>query len=235
MSNSSQTDWFTTPLGERLLAVEAELTAQMLAQAFGYFLVQLGQWGQPDFQLAGARTQRRVTVGWPGSGGAADVWSAPTRLSFGSDSVDALVLPHTLEFVARPHQLLREAERILVAEGKLLILGFNPWSLLGLRRLPGMRKRFPWNGTLLSERRLRDWLALLGLEVVASDRYFFRPPLSLARSLDKLAFMERLGARYWPACSGGYALLARKRVLALPHRMPKARQQHAIDAVAKPV
>src|SRR5208283_1731784 len=89
-------------------------------------------------------------------------------LPFASDSIDAILLPHTLELVEDPYAVLREAERVLCAEGCLMICGFNPWSGWGARRLfARLLRRPPFPpGTrrVLSELRLRDWVALLGFD-----------------------------------------------------------------------
>ena len=89
-----------------------------------------------------------------------------------------MLLPHTLEFAADPYAIVREVDRVLVAEGQLLVLGFRPCSLWGMRAPlersgfpPGMRR-------VLSERRLREWLVLLGYEVVAEHSYLYCSPWS---------------------------------------------------------
>lgn len=226
-------EWFDSALGARVLDCERRVMEKALAQLFGFFLVQVGHWGPKDCFLGSSRVATRAIVAPEGEGVAARC--DPAELPFASDSVDVIVLPHTLEFVASPHAVVREVERVLVGEGHLVVLGFSPWSMWGLRRMAGRKTHFPWNGRLLSERRLRDWLTLLDLDVVAGYRYFYRPPLSHAGTLDRLMFLERAGecSRLLPA--GGYALVARKRVLTFtPLRRERRRQARIAASLAKP-
>ncbi len=141
-----------------------------------------------------------------------------------SGSLDVVLLPHTLEYVARPHEVLREAERTLIPEGHLLILGFNPWSQYGLRRLfSGWRNVSPWCGHFYSTLRLRDWLALLGFDTALVRPYFFRPPLQNERIMRRLNALERAGERF-PLPGGGYLLVAKKRVTTLTPIKPRWRR-----------
>lgn len=215
--------WFESPLGRRVLCAERRVAGRLLQRAFGHYLVQYGQWGAPDSFIAQARTRHCVLAELPGQPVRPDLWAWPERLPFASDSVDVLVLPHTLETLAEPHELLREAERVLVGEGRLLILGFNPWGICAVRRFLG-RRRFPWNGHLVGERRLRDWLALLGMDVLTSEAYFFRPPSAAAGLGQHLPYF---------AC--GYAVLACKRLFGVnPLRAEPARPQRVPGSLARP-
>ncbi len=137
-------------------------------------------------------------------------------LPFASDSIDVVLLSHTLDFSPDPHPLLREVERVLIPEGKLIILGFNPFSLWGAWRLFRLRRRnIPWCGRFLSLSRLDDWLSLLGFEVQQVKRMMFIPPLQQSGLIRQLAIVERLGRRYWPMLSGSYVVQAVKRVSTL--------------------
>ena len=124
-----------------------------------------------------------------------------------SHSVDAVLLPHTLERASDPHQLLRECERVLTGGGRLIVLGFNPWSVLGLRRLLTRGAWPPAVEQLYSERRLRDWLSLLNFDIAARERYY----PAFAESGGRM----RRRARRLPGYHGGYLLVAVKRVHAV--------------------
>jgi SAM-dependent methyltransferase len=152
-------------------------------------------------------------------------------LPFASDSIDAILLPHTLELVQDPYAVLREAERVLCAEGCLLIFGFNPWSGWGARRLFGQlfrRPPFPpQTRRLLAEQRLRDWMALLDFEVSDVSGY-----------LGSLPIAGRLDSPYRPRAAltaGGYLLKARKRVQTLTLVRPRRRaRQRVLVPVSEP-
>lgn len=151
----------------------------------------------------------------------------PEALPFDSRCIDLVVLPHTLDFSADPHQVLREVERVLVPEGHMVILGFNPISLWGLRRLftPRSRRTGPWSAQFISLRRMKDWLALMHFEITGGSMMYYRPPLSNPGVLDRLFVLDRLGDRWWPMMAGVYLLVAKKRVAGMTPIRPQWRFQ----------
>lgn len=144
-------------------------------------------------------------------------------LPFPSQSLDLVVLPHTLERAQDPHHTLREVERVLMPEGRVVVIGFNPASLLGLQhRTAPLARRFghadaalPVAGELIGWRRLRDWIRLLGFEIESGEFGCYRPPFASERLLDRSAWVESTGARWWPVLGSVYALQAVKRVRAM--------------------
>src|ERR1700688_1052420 len=167
-------DWFEGPLGARVLREEAALAPLALDDVFGFELLQAGSWGPARHLLDGARTQHTTLLA-PDMSPGVTLCAPLDTLPFRSDSIDAIFLPHTLEQVEDPYAVLREAERVLTGEGCLMICGFNPFSGWGARRAFGQyfgRPAFP-PGTqrMLSERRLRDWVALLGFDVDSAQGY----------------------------------------------------------------
>ncbi len=219
--------WFDQPAGRRVLMEERRLMGEALDTVFGYFLVQVGRWGQTGEFTGLSGIGRRVLLAG-GADDGADIRALPAALPLLSDGIDAVILPHLLERVADPHGVLREAERVLMGEGQVLILGFNPWSLWGLRNLFMRHGTRPWSGRYISEGRLRDWLALLGFEVVRADRYLFGWPSDRAFVARRNRLLEPIGRRWWPWLNGAYLIVARKRVLALtpqPRRWKRARRQ----------
>ena len=217
--------WLRSPLGQRVFALERKLASEALAQVFGWQLLQIGQWGDDDGLLSEARTQRKSVLAWHGSrppGAAAAIRSRTDSLAIASDSVDAVLLPHTLEYEPEPHEIVREVGRILSAEGHLIVFGFRPFSSWGLRHWFAKSGFPPGLERLISEGRLRDWLKLLGFEVVDARRYLFSLPFS-ATSPSSQRFFERSGNYLWPMFAGGYLLKARKRVYTLTPIRPRWR------------
>lgn len=161
--------WFATPLGERLLHSEAQLMQQILPDLFGYHLLQVGHIGHGQL-LESSRIHHRCILCLHQSYAEstyATVHGHAHELPFAHDSLDVVVLPHVLEFEANPHQILREVERTLIAEGHVVIIGFNPVSLWGLwHRFLSRRKQAPWCSQFLPVLRVKDWLTLLGFEKV---------------------------------------------------------------------
>lgn len=228
-SRQAQVDaWFASPLGEALLAAETAVAGQLLERVFGFVALTVGSWWptEPFLQTCAIRRQLRLD----NRGG--DLVTPLDNLALASDSVDAVILPHTLEFVASPQRLLREVERVLVGEGHVLVLGFNPWSSWSLRRR-FREQEFPEKGRPLTCRRLIDWLTLLGFEVVASPRFFRRPPIGNVRLLENLSGLEQ--ARWLPLPGAAYAVLARKQVYAMtPLRPLWERRRRLISGLTTP-
>lgn len=202
-----------------MLAWEQACLDETVADIFGYNALQIGL-PQCDF-LRMNRIPLRQTVA---EHGGAAVCCDFTALPFASNSIDLIVLPHVLEFSDDPHQILREVERVLIPEGQVLILGFNPISLWGMRRLCGRAAEFPWNGHYLSQVRVRDWLQLLGCEVARSTYGCYLPPVDQPQWLKRWHFMEHAGRRWWQISGGVYMLRAVKRTHAMRLITPKWKQ-----------
>lgn len=195
----------------------------------------MGAWGSARELLAGSRARRQSLISVPALAAGADVLARPSQLPVLSDCIDAALLPHTLEFAPDPYAILREVDRVLVAEGQLLVLGFRPWSLWGMRARwsragfpPGMRR-------VLSERLLREWLVLLGYEVTFEQRYLYLGPWSRGlASGEGTGRMLRAGLTY-PLPAGAYLLKARKRVYTATPIRPRLREKSAaIGGLVKP-
>lgn len=218
--------WLRSPLGQRVYALERKLAAEALAQVFGWQLLQIGLWGEDDALISEARTQRRTVLAWHGDrerGAHSAIRSRTDALAIASDSVDAVVLPHTLEYEPDPHELLREVERILSGEGHLLVFGFRPLSSWGVRHLFARDGFPPGLERMIGEGRLKDWLKLLGFEIVDAQRYLFTLPWGASASSPH-SFFERSGRRLWPLFAGGYVLKARKRVYTVTPIRPSWRR-----------
>ena len=227
-------EWLEGPLGRALLAHERAATAEALECVFGVQCLQVGAWGPAGLFLGEARTQRRVLLG-AHDALAAGVRSCPSQLPIRSDSIDALLLPHTLEFEDHPHEMLREAYRVLVAEGRLVILGFEPLGGWALRHRLSSGGFPPGLGRLLSERRLADWLQLLGFEVGPARRFLYTLPIARLQAGRGSASLGRLGRALWPRLSGAYLLMAIKHVRALtPMRLQFRRAPAVLGGLAEP-
>ena len=212
--------WFESPRGRALLQSESLLLRESLEDCFGWQMLQLGSWGSARSLIAHARTRSQSLIAAPHELGG-DLRARLTQLPIASDSVDAVLLPHTLEFEIDPYGLLREADRVLAGEGKLLVLGFVPFSPWGLRAA-GSRNGFPPGlRRLLSERRLRDWLRLLGYDVLEARRYLYELPWGDASS-DGLRVRR---GWYYPLPGGAFLLKARKRLHALTPLRPLLRER----------
>jgi SAM-dependent methyltransferase len=199
-SSAAEPDWPASPQGRNLLAAEVLEIRRALDGVFGDHLVQVGGWGGGVF-LKAARTRRTAVVADRPTEGAG-VLSHLDELAIPTDSVDAVLLAHVLEFHADPHTVLREAERILRPDGYLIVAGFNPHGLWGMRHLLSRRRFPPGVRHLISERRLRDWLRLLNLSVQDSHFYHFQLPFAPAVRPPRPTSAPRPAARRLRGLSG---------------------------------
>ena len=215
--------WLKSPAGIYVRQWEQACLDELTVDIFGYNAVQVGL---PQIDALAANRMPNK-------------WQAATRLSkidelalaagnkqiavaldfaelpFASQSLDLVVLPHVLEFAAEPHQVLREVERVLIPEGQVIICGFNPASLWGLRQ--GVRRitrspYLPVAGEFISLPRMKDWLKLLNLGVTRSHFGCYAPPARTTQWLNRFAFMENAGKRWWPYLGAVYMVHAVKRV-----------------------
>jgi hypothetical protein len=262
--------WLQTPPGRYLLDWERARLEAHVADLFGFHALQLGL---PELDALQANRMPHRWIATPAHcapqrGVGAPVSSEPAEASdsrpadappprvalccdfdalpFPSQSLDLLLLPHTLEFARDPHHTLREVERVLVAEGHVVIVGFNPASLWGLRQWSGRWAQrmgadadganlfLPRAGDFIGHRRLRDWLRLLGFEVERGGFGCYRPALRSQAWLDRWGWMEKAGDRWWPVFGAVYLVSAVKRVRGMRvigpawKKNPKARAAPAV-------
>lgn len=237
-------DWTASPPGRYVLDWEQAQLDSVVSNVFGYHALQLGlpqldalrENRMPSRALvldpaSGAsapftyppRWRQNSAIGPSGLPGLDDRYAPAARtalwcdlldLPFEAQSVDLLVMPHTLEFTRDPHRLLREAERVLVPEGQLVILGFNSLSLWGARQAFGKmagRPFVPAAQDLIAFTRIKDWLKLLGFELERGRFGCYRPPLAHENWLTRFAFMEAAGDRWWAIFGAVYMVTAVKR------------------------
>jgi SAM-dependent methyltransferase len=207
-----------------------------LDDVFGWELLQLGIWGPRDALLSGCRTRRHAIIAAStGSSGHADIAARLSQLPVGNGAVDAVVLPHTLEFETDPYAVVREADRVLAGEGHLIVLGFRPFSLWGFRNRAARRGHPPGLRRTLGAGRIGDWLELLGYEVSTQRDYLFTPPWGKAHPQPGVpsGLLRRGWIKPWPA--GAYLIKARKRVYTLTPIRPKLRERtQPIGGLVKP-
>ncbi len=221
--------WLQTPLGQSLLAQEARVVEEVLDGIFGAEMLQLGHWGESRHFLRYSRTQRKTLIAEDVSDDGPSAVGQLHRLPVETDSIDSVLLPHTLDFSDRPHAILREVDRVIRSDGHLVILGFRPGGLWGLRRLVPGAGMPPGADHLVSDRRLRDWLKLLDMKIHGITGYFFRWPLPSRKGAASPKW-ERRGRRWWPEVSACYMLTAQKRVTPLTPVRPVWRKKPKVVA-----
>lgn len=204
--DQEMTQWWQSSLARYMQNQEQQWLQYQHSKFQGYFQLQLG--GQAIILPPSLRPCYQAIKGSSGQ-----FHAQVEHLPFKSESVDLMLLQHVVEFSKQPHQLLREADRVLNESGTLILLCFNPFSLWGLRRLFSWQDRLPWRGQFFSRQRLKDWLALLDFEVVQAQSIIYCPPLQNERWIKRSGFLERWGRRLWPYFGGVTVIVAKKRTL----------------------
>jgi SAM-dependent methyltransferase len=204
--------WFARPRGQYLLEQERLLVNSVLGEAFGYHQLQLGVSGGHHI-APGSPVGHKIYCS-PAAGEDVGLLSEPDCLPFADDSIDVVLLHHALEFSESPHRLLREAHRVLMPQGHIVIVGFNPLSAFGASMrvsgwLPG---RFWGHSHSISSRRLKDWLHLLGAEVQGVNHCFVMPPAGGPSIFNFLARCDAAAMQYRLPLGGVYVMHARKTV-----------------------
>jgi SAM-dependent methyltransferase len=221
--------WYQSPVGRLLLTeIRAQLDV-MLPRLFGYYALQVGDLAASIDLMASSRIKQRFCLDMnPGS---VDLLAKADELPFQQDSLDLILLMHSLDFAEDPHRVLREVDRTLIPEGHVVIVGFNPMSLFGLWKItPGHKNRVPWCGCFYRCSRLKDWLSLLGFKALASNNLGFRPPIQHMGLQHRLEFLERVGVRYLPYFGSIHVILAQKKVATLTPIKPRWRSRKSLLA-----
>lgn len=207
-------NWFTTDLGNRFQATAAEELVRIFPRIYFSVALDLGPGTVKYLQHLDTGLGFRINPSQQVDTGPTVIgnWEI---LPLGRNSVDLIVLQHTLDFSTDPRQVLREAVEVLSAEGWIVISGFNPLGLWGMSRiLLQSSNKMPWSARFLRPSRVQDWLTLLGTQVMGGKFFFYRPPVSSLRLLEKLDALEHVGRRWWPTLSGAYLIIGQKRQMA---------------------
>ncbi len=239
--------WFETPPGRYLLAWERAQFDLAVSDIFGYHALQLGL-PELDTLQANRMPHKWLALREPvtapvGQGRLASLVTDFAALPFEENSLDLVILPHSLELNTDPHATLREVERVLVPEGKVVICCLNPASLWGLRqrrahlyRRLGFGELFlPDAGEFIGYWRLRDWLRLLSFEVESGHFGCYRPALTREKWLDRYEWLDRAGQRWWPIFGAVYFLVAVKRVRGIKLIGPTWKPAKGLAAAPMPV
>lgn len=210
--------WLRSDPGQYVQNWEQARIDALVGNVFGFHALQVGM---PDSDLL--RNNRMAFRAYTGEAPpdktmvkswTSVVLSEAELLPFASQSIDLLILSHGLECTSDPHQVLREVERVLVPEGRVVISGFNPWSLWGLRNcIPYKKQWLPYaSKDLVPLPRLKDWLKLLSFDIDRGNFGCYVPAMSSKSWIDRFSFMEHAGDRWWPYCGAVYVVSAVKRV-----------------------
>ena len=190
-------DWYGTNSGQALANDMGQSLFDSLSQCFGYYAVQIGCSELSDKIIQKSRVRHKFVV--------------DEHLPIANDSVDLVVAAHCLPYSSHPHELLREIDRIMVPEAKLIIIEFNPISLWGLRHsLQAWLERIPWTGHLFSQKRLFDWLSILGFKKMQIIKSHYDLPIQANTTLGH--WVSKATKRWLPFMSAVNILIYEKSI-----------------------
>lgn len=211
--------WGQLPNGHIILNEINQVLAPWCSKFFGYHLLKIGALSG-EVSCADSTIKHQITISEATDN--VSVISEIDDLPFLEHSVDVCLLSHALEFTGDPHHVVREANRVLIPNGYLVITGFNPFSLAGLNRfIPYRRQKSPWNERFFSSMRVTDWLHLMGYEILA-DEHLIHSSLAGVMGQGKVAsYWKRFSRKFLPQLGSVYVIVAKKRVLPLTPIKPK--------------
>lgn len=205
---------------------ESQLLAKMLTRHFGKHALLIGAPNQKKLLQAGVvpcHTLLSPMIAHEES--IRCIESDLQELPIYTGCVDLVLLPHTMEFLDNPRQLLAEACRIIKPEGLIVITGFNPISLWGANKILTKEKKVPWSGNFIRPGEIIKWLKLADFQMEEQKSTLFRPPMRYQNLFEKFKFLEIVGDKCLPALGGVYALIARAKVVPLTPIKMKWKQQ----------
>ncbi|OFC70943.1 methyltransferase domain-containing protein [Alteromonas confluentis] len=221
--------WSELPAGEAIHDAVQSVSNSLSSRVFGYHFVKLGALSSAvELPKCGVSHHIRQA---PEKIDNASVVSLSSELPYVENSIDGFLLANELDFCQDPHQILREVDRCITQDGYVIISGFNPFSLTGIGKyLPLKRGNLLHDARFFSSGRVKDWLQLLGFEVIETRHILFSM-LFLKKQFSISAKWHSRVSRYFPWCSSVYVIIARKRVVPMTTIKPQWKLKPRFSAV----
>ncbi|MFT5008506.1 MAG: SAM-dependent methyltransferase, partial [Granulosicoccus sp.] len=224
--------WYQSALGQELIEVERALISRAISGRFGASMVQLDSgfheilFEQRLFGSGIIVSQLENRAHCP------VVCAKPEDLPFEPESLDMLLMHHTLDLCENPYQAVREGALALKPGGLLIVLGFNPLSLWGLRSMIQSRPSGygVWNSRFIRSGRVADWMQLLNFELERQEKHLFSPPMNRPGWLKSLALGEQIQRKLLPFTGGVYLLVGYKQVFGKIHTSPQRQRRSFMDS-----
>ncbi|MHA7878345.1 MAG: class I SAM-dependent methyltransferase [Saccharospirillum sp.] len=223
-------EWYGSPIGQKLVDTERALVARGLSGRFGAHMVQLDTglydplFEQRLYGCGALVTQLDNQAACP------VVRADPEALPFEPESVDAVLMHHTLDQCENPYQALREAAMVLRPGGLMVVIGFNPFSLWGLRAFLARPAQGVWRSRFLRSGRVADWMQLLNFELERYEKHYFSLPFNCPEWVRHLGFLGRAQRFMMPATGAVYLLVGCKQVAGRINGRVRFRAPSVLDA-----
>lgn len=217
--HQEMTQWLNSPLGQALLQSEAAILEPILERIFGYHFLQLGV--SEHSMLAPSPIGHKLMFLPQWAPKNPHVVASNEALPLQSESVDAVLIHHALEYTPDNHRLLREASRVLMPGGKLLIVGFNPLSSWGMRNACRWRNTAPWDARYITSSRVQDWLKLLEFSVDKVEHGAYLLPFAHNKVVGAAPRFETMGQKFKAPLGAIYVIVACKQVMPVTPIMPR--------------
>lgn len=197
-----------TPFGRKVLSHEVELYHNSVRNIFGYYSLQIGM---PEINfLAGNKILSKFIIHH-------DISCDIRFMPFASNSIDLIVCPHTLEITTHYHHFLQECYRVLIPNGKIIITGFNPKSLLATFGKSAILKQINY----INIGTLQQQLNTLNFQICSGKFFNYLPPLNNDSHLSNFAFLDKIGDRWFPTFANCYIIIAAKELITPTNIQPK--------------
>lgn len=196
--------WDDLPNGQALQQAVADKLAHWWPRVFGYHLLKLGSLSAELSSMASPAAHHFSLCHTENASLVGDFCHLPLQ----NGVIDAVVMSLLLEFEGDPYRILRETDRVLIAGGYLFIVGLNPLSSAFIGKLwPKYQDKLPWCGRFFMPSRVRDWLGLLGYQVISDERLVYHP---LIGDVNDGQWLSQTLASWLPSAGSLYLIVARK-------------------------
>jgi SAM-dependent methyltransferase len=235
------TQWEDFPAGEHIQQAVAQVCNDYAERVFGYHFAKIGSLSAAiKLDRSPIRHQINHTPFCIDADGEVSrnefddeshVVGQSHCLPFAENSIDGFLLANELDFAQDPHEILREVDRVITQSGYVIISGFNPLSLAGIAKfLPVKRNNVLHDARFFTSYRIKDWLQLLGFEIVEQRQVMFST-LFFQQKWQGAAKLQQYLSAYLPWCSAVYVILAKKRVFPMTVIKPKRKLKPRFSAV----
>lgn len=161
-----------------------------------------------------------------------DYLTESKRLPFEDNSHDVIIIIHALDYTDNPYELVREIDRIATDDAKVILVGFNKFSLWGLIKPLMNKTMMPWILNFHSLYSVREWFKILGYEASYKDTSGFLPMISknISKYLEKVSIIQKIFASNF---GGLYFLIFDKKMIPLTPVKLKFKNKYMISTFPK--